>query len=96
MIIEISSDALLDLEEGFAFYQRQSEGLGTYFISCLTSDIEALAYFGGIHEVVSGHYRALSKRFPFCIYYDIKGETLIVVAVLDARRNPLWIRQRLG
>lgn len=44
MIIEISSDALLDLEEGFAFYQRQSEGLGAYFISCLTSDIEALAY----------------------------------------------------
>lgn len=96
MIIEISSDALLDLEEGFAFYQRQSQGLGAYFISCLTSDIEALAYFGGIHEVMNGYYRALSKRFPFCIYYDIKGDTLIVVAVLDARRNPLWIRQRLG
>lgn len=96
MIIEISSDALLDLEEGFAFYQQQSEGLGAYFISCLTSDIEALACFGGIHEVVNGHYRALSKRFPFCIYYDINDETLIVVAVLDARRNPLWIRQRLG
>jgi hypothetical protein len=96
MIIEITSDALIDLEEGFAFYQRQSEGLGAYFISCLTSDIEALAYFGGIHEVVNGHYRALSKRFPFCIYYDIKDDTLIVLAVLDARRNPLWIRQRLG
>ena len=96
MIIEVSSDALLDLEEGFAFCQRQSEGLGAYFISCLTSDIEALTYFGGIHEVVNGHYRALSKRFPFCIYYDIKDDTLIVVAVLDARRNPLWIRQRLG
>lgn len=60
------------------------------------SDIEALAYFGGIHQVVNGHHRALSKRFPFCIYYDIKGDTLTVVAVLDARRNPLWIRQRLG
>jgi hypothetical protein len=39
MIIEISSDALIDLEEGFDFYQRQSQGLGAYFISCLTSDI---------------------------------------------------------
>lgn len=70
--------------------------LGAYFISCLTSDIEALAYFGGIHEVVNGHYRALSKRFPFCNYCEIKDDTLIDVAVLDARRNPLWIRQRLG
>ncbi len=42
MIIEISSDALIDLEEGFDFYQRQAQGLGAYFISCLTSDIEAL------------------------------------------------------
>jgi hypothetical protein len=54
MIIEMSSDAVLDLEEGFAFYQRRSEGLGAYFISCLTSDIEALEYFGGIHQVVNG------------------------------------------
>jgi hypothetical protein len=45
MIIEISYDALIDLEEGFDFYQRQSQGLGAYFISCLTSDIEALNYF---------------------------------------------------
>jgi len=70
--------------------------LGAYFISCLTSDIEALNYFGGIHQVVNGHHRALSKRFPFSIYYDIKSETLTVVAVLDARQDPLWIRQRLG
>ena len=96
MIIEISSDALIDLEEGFDFYQRQSQGLGVYFISCLTSDIEALNYFGGIHQVVNGYHRALSKRFPFSIYYDIKSETLTVVAVLDARQDPLWIRQRLG
>jgi hypothetical protein len=59
------------------------------------SDIEALTYFGGIHQVVDGYHRTLSKRFPFCIYYDIKGETLTVVAVLDARQDPLWIRQRL-
>ena len=96
MIIEIASDALIDLEEGFAFYQLQSKGLGGYFISCLTTDIEALAYFGGVHQVVHGYHRALSKRFPFCIYYAIKGDTLTVVAVLDARRDPLWIRKRLS
>jgi hypothetical protein len=28
MIIEISSDALIDLETGFDFDQRQSQGLG--------------------------------------------------------------------
>jgi hypothetical protein len=85
MIIEISSDALIDLEEGFDFYQGQSQGLGAYFISCLMSDIEGLNYFGGIRQVVNGYHRALSNRFPFSIYSDIKGETLTIVAVLDAR-----------
>jgi hypothetical protein len=62
----------------------------------LISDIEGLNCFGGVHQVVDGYHRALSKRFPFSIYYDIKGETLTIVAVLDARQDPLWIRQRLG
>ncbi|MGB5134918.1 MAG: hypothetical protein WBN89_07065 [Prochlorococcaceae cyanobacterium] len=62
MIIQLSSDALIDLEEGFVFYQRQSQGLGAYFISCLTSDIEALTYFGGVRQIVNGYHRALLKH----------------------------------
>ena len=60
------------------------------------SDIEGLNYFGGIHQVANGYHRALSKRFPFCIYYDKKGETLTVVAVLDARQDPLWNTAEIG
>ena len=69
MIISISSDALRDLEEGFWFYEQQASGLGGYFRSCLLADLESLASYGGIHGPVHGFHRALSKRFPFCIYY---------------------------
>ena len=69
-------------------------GLATIF-SCLIADIDSLAYYGGIHEIVHGYHRALSKRFPFCIYYSLVGDNVLVVAILDARRDPLWIRQRL-
>lgn len=96
MNIRLSSDALVDLEDGFNFYRQQAPGLGSYFIACLTADIEALAYYGGIHQVAHGFHRALSRRFPFCIYYTIEADDLTVVAVLDARRHPLWTRQRLG
>lgn len=95
MIVEISSDAEDDLAEGYWFYERQSPGLGDYFRSCLIADIESLAYYGGIHAIEYGFYRALSKRFPFCIYYRMFEDRVIVVAVLDARRDPLWIRGRL-
>lgn len=96
MIVDISSDAEEDLIEGFWFYERQSPGLGDYFRSCLIADIESLAYYGGIHAIEFSFYRALSKRFPFCIYYQVDGELVTVVAVLDARRDPLWVRRRLG
>jgi hypothetical protein len=35
----------------------------------LLADLESLASYGGIHGPVHGFHRALSKRFPFCIYY---------------------------
>jgi hypothetical protein len=71
MIVDISSDAEADLVDGFWFYERQSPGLGDYFRSCLIADIDSLAYHGGIHEIAHGYHRALSKRFPFCIYYGL-------------------------
>jgi len=95
MIVDISSDAEEDLVEGYWFYDRQSPGLGDYFRSCLISDIESLVYYGGIHLIEYEFYRLLSKRFPFCIYYRVAKNVVTVVAVLDARRDPLWIRQRL-
>jgi hypothetical protein len=96
MIISISSDAEDDLIDGYWFYERQHPGLGGYFRSCLIADIESLAFYAGIHEVVFGFHRLLSRRFPFCIYYSHSDNSVLVVAVLDARRNPLWTRQRLG
>jgi len=85
MIVSISSDAEADIAEGYWFYERQSAGLGDYFRSCLIAGIEALAYYGGIHAI---------ERFPFCIYYFLSSDVLLVVAVIDARRDPLWIRRR--
>jgi len=58
MIINISSDALRDLEQGFWFYEQQASGFGGYFRSCLLADIESLAYYGGIHGLAHGFHRA--------------------------------------
>lgn len=96
MIIEITEEAETDLLEGYWFYERQSPGLGNYFRSCLISDLDSLEYYAGIHEVDNGFHRALAKRFPFCIYYLKDGDRVLIVAILDAKRSPLWIRNRLG
>ena len=84
-----------DLNHGEAFYDLQQAGLGTYFRDCIISDIESLSLYGGIHSQHGGSYRLISKRFPYAIYYDIMDEIAIILAVLDMRRNPLWINQEL-
>jgi hypothetical protein len=95
MNVNISSDAELDLNAGFRFYEDQATGLGNYFRDCLVADIEALCLYGGIHARVYGYHRMLSARFPFAIYYEVFEDAVTVVAVLDCRRDPFWIRNRL-
>ena len=96
MRIKILSVAENDLEEGHRFYESQADGLGTYFLDTLYSDIDSLAYFAGMHRVVLGYHRLLSKRFPFAVYYRVADNDVTIFAVLDCRRNPSWIRKKLS
>ena len=96
MRIEILDAAEADLIDGFKFYERQSSGIGGYFLDSLFSDIESLYLYAGIHALHFGYHRLLSKRFPFAIYYRIQEDVIWIYAVLDCRRNPAWIRNRLS
>ena len=95
MIVKLSSDAERDIAEGYEFYEGQAAGLGSYFRDCIVADIESLSFHGGIHQMSYGYHRMLAKRFPFSIYYERGGDVITVVAALDARRDPSWIRDRL-
>jgi len=95
MQIKILSSAESDLEEGYRFYESNSPGLGDYFLDSLYSDIGSLTIFGGIHPMVFGYHRLIAKRFPFAVYYRVTNDVVLVMAVLDCRGNPSWIRERL-
>ncbi len=84
-----------DLDRGESFYEIQESGIGKYFRDCIISDMESLYLYAGIHEKYLGAYKLLSKRFPYAVYYIIKDNTVIVVAVLDMRRNPSSINRQL-
>lgn len=95
MKIKLSEAAQQDLIEGHRFYERQSAGLGAYFVDSVLADIESLQVHAGIHVLYFGCHRLLAKRFPFAIYYRFEGDFVRVYAVLDCRRDPTWIRERL-
>ena len=52
MRIRILEAARQDLDEGYAFYESQEDGLGDYFIASVRADIEGLRISAGIHRIV--------------------------------------------
>ncbi len=96
MRIQILDLAKADLFDGHEFYEKQEAGLGDYFLRSLFSDIDQLQSTAGIHLQPYRHFhRALSKRFPFAIFYTVEDGVVKVRAVVDCRRRPSWIRRHL-
>ncbi|MCI0746157.1 MAG: type II toxin-antitoxin system RelE/ParE family toxin [Verrucomicrobia subdivision 3 bacterium] len=87
--------AMDDLAKGREFYERQGEGLGSYFVDTLFSDIDSLLLYAGIHRKIGTYHRAVSKRFPFAIYYRVNKEVIEVWRVLDCRQNPAKVKKAL-
>ncbi|MDA8016560.1 MAG: type II toxin-antitoxin system RelE/ParE family toxin [Thermoanaerobaculia bacterium] len=96
MKLQISSEAEQDLVAGARFYEAQAPGLGNYFLDTLSSDIESLRLYAGIHSKHRGHFRLLSKRFPYAIYYRMNPGAIEVRAILDCRRDPAVTGSRLA
>ncbi len=96
MRVQVLEEATADLADGFLFYERQADGLGDYFLDSLWSDIHSLRLYAGIHAIHNSYHRLLSKRFPYAVYYRIEDGVARVRAVLNCRRNPNWISEKLG
>lgn len=95
MNIRILSLAENDLLAGFRFYERQSEGIGSYFLDTLYSEIESLRLYAGTHCRFQGYFRLISRRFPYAIYYRLEPEEIQVWRILDCRKNPRTIARQL-
>jgi len=95
MNVRILPGAREDLAEGFAFYEDQEAGVGSYFLESVLADIDSLQILGGTHRKVYGFHRMLAARFPHAIHNSSDAEGVLVRAVLDSRRDPKWIGRRL-
>ena len=96
MPVVVLQSAKDDLRDGYLFYERQGGSyLGNYFLATLQEELFSLALYAGIHSKYFGFHRALSRRFPYSIYYDIEDGEARVYGVLDNRRDPGWTYRHL-
>lgn len=96
MRINILRSARNDLEDGYLFYESCEEGVGEYFLRSLHADILSLKSIAGGHRIINGYFREHASRFPHSIFYKIEENEVRVYAVIDERRDPEWISDRLN
>lgn len=92
----VLAEAALDIERGVDFYNLIDPGVGIYFGESVVGDIRKLGEYFGKHRTHFGCFRALCSRFPYAIYYRDRGKVRQIIAVLDLRRDPKWIRSQLA
>ena len=59
MEIRLLESAKEDLREGWKFYERNSAGLGEYFLDCIQADVRSLEIYAGVHETADGFHRIM-------------------------------------
>jgi plasmid stabilization system protein ParE len=90
------SAALADVGEAFRWYEMQRPGLGEDFVDAVDGAVEEIVEHP---EACPAFYRnarrCLLARFPYCLYYRVEAEGVIVVACMHAARDPERHRGRL-
>ena len=87
MIIRPEAEA--DLMSARDWYERQRAGLGNEFLMAVEEVLLRMQRTPDSHAVVHhGVRRALTRRFPYSVYYRIEGGEVIVVGVFHAGRAP--------
>ena len=87
MIIRPEAEA--DLVNAQGWYEWQREGLGAEFLLCVEEVFERIGRMPELHPVVyRGVRRAITRRFPYSIYYRMDGNEVVVLGVLHMRRDP--------
>lgn len=87
--------ARLEFEEAAVWYDQQRPGLGEEFLREIDEAIKRAADAPLRYPLVSGDIRrSVARRFPYTIFFRVRGSMLIVLAVFHARRNPaIWQRR---
>ena len=87
--------AQIEFEDSAAWYNEQRAGLGEEFLHEIDEAISRATEAPLRYPVVFDDIRrTVARRFPFAIYFRVRGNTLVVLAVFHGRRDPAIWRRR--
>jgi toxin ParE1/3/4 len=81
-----------ELDEAASWYESQRPGLGVEFVTEVQEVLDTIAAQPKRFPVAVGEVReAAVSRFPYYVYYRVKSDRLVVIAVFHSSRDPsVW------
>jgi hypothetical protein len=94
--VRLKLTAARDLAEAYAWYETQRAGLGDELLDEVGKTIDAIARHPLSHAIaVKDTRRALVRRFPYSVFYDVLADGILVRCIFNNVRNPARWRRRL-
>jgi len=86
-----------DLSDAYRWYESQRTGLGEDFLSRIELCFESLRNAPESNAVVHKNYRrALVRKFPYAVFYELNDKVITVYCVFHTSRDPDKWRRRLS
>ncbi|RLD23832.1 MAG: type II toxin-antitoxin system RelE/ParE family toxin [Bacteroidetes bacterium] len=87
--LNLKTEAKTDIIDGFYWYERKSEGLGSRFVHAVEETLNHINKYPLHFQVKYNNFRqGIIEKFPFVIIYRIFDDEIIVFAVFPTKVNP--------
>jgi plasmid stabilization system protein ParE len=97
MKVELLAAAEADLADAVSCYNEQSEGLGYEFTSEIKQTLARILQFPAAWQPLSQRTRRCrTKRFPYGVVCQVRGDLILIVAIMHVSRHPNSWKSRLG
>ena len=92
MIIRFTPEADAELTEARQWYSHQRKDLDLEFMQCVDDALSRVVKNPNFFPIVYQNLRrAVVRRFPFAVFYEVASDEVQVIAVFHSRRNPeIW------
>lgn len=92
----VRPEAEAEMSAAFDWYEDRVPGLGSEFLLCVDAVFSAILrspqHYPRIHKIVR---RALTRKFPYEIFFVEDDERLVILSVFHAKRNPKRWQERV-
>jgi len=87
--LTIRPEAEAEMADAFDWYEDRVPGLGAEFLLCLDAVLNTIVRSPQQYPRVRREVRrALTRRFPYKIYFVVSETDIVVLSVFHASRNP--------